>query len=113
MSAPHLSCHGKGPKQRITPLTRRTVAVLQAWMTEHAAEPTDPLFVTRSGHPLSRDAIEHRVALHAHTAERSCPTLASKKITAHTLRHYVNGWAMWPARVFPLTAAPRDPFPAT
>ena len=86
-SAPHLSCHGKGRKQRITPLTRRTVAVLRAWMTEHAADPTDPLFVTRSGHPLSRDAIEHRVALYAHTAERSCPSLASKKITAHTLRH--------------------------
>jgi site-specific recombinase XerD len=86
-SAPHVSCHGKGRKQRITPLTRRTVAVLRAWMTEHAAGPSDPLFVTRSGNPLSRDAIEHRVAHYAHTAERSCPSLASKKVTAHTLRH--------------------------
>jgi site-specific recombinase XerD len=86
-SAPHVSCRGKGRKQRITPLTHRTVAVLRAWMTEHAAGPTDPLFVTRSSNPLSRDAIEHRVAHYAHTAERSCPSLAAKKITAHTLRH--------------------------
>jgi integrase/recombinase XerD len=86
-TAAHISCHGKGRKQRITPLTRGTVAVLRAWMTEHAAEPSDPLFATRSGHPLSRDAIEHRVALYAHTAEQSCPSLTSKKITAHTLRH--------------------------
>jgi site-specific recombinase XerD len=83
----HVSCHGKGRKQRITPLTCRTVAILRAWMAEHAAGPTDPLFVTRSGHPLSRDAVEHRVALYARTAARACPSLASKKITAHTLRH--------------------------
>lgn len=86
-SGAHVSCHGKGRKQRITPLTRRTVAVLRAWMTEHTAGPGDPLFATRSGHPLSRDAIEHRLTLYAHTAERSCPSLASKTITAHTLRH--------------------------
>jgi integrase/recombinase XerD len=86
-TAAHLSCHGKGRKQRITPLTRRTVAVLRAWMTEHAGQPGDTLFPTHSGHPLSRDALEHRVALYAHSAARCCPSLASKKITAHTLRH--------------------------
>jgi integrase/recombinase XerD len=86
-TAAHVSCHGKGRKQRITPLTRRTVAVLRAWMTEHAAQPGEALFATRSGQPLSRDAVEHRVALYAHEASRSCPSLASKKTTAHTLRH--------------------------
>jgi integrase/recombinase XerD len=86
-TAAHVSCNGKGRKQRITPLTRRTAAVLQVWLTEHAGQPHDPLFPTRSDQPLSRDAIEHRVALYAHAAERSCPSLASKKITAHTLRH--------------------------
>jgi integrase/recombinase XerD len=64
-----------------------TKSVLRAWLTEHAGQPHDPLFPTRSGQPLSRDAVEHRVALYAHAAERSCPSLASKKITAHTLRH--------------------------
>lgn len=86
-NAAHVSCHGKGRKQRITPLTRRTVAVLRALMTERAPQPDEPLFATRSGQPLSRDAVEHRVALYAHIAERSCPSLASKKVTAHTLRH--------------------------
>jgi site-specific recombinase XerD len=86
-TAAHVSCHGKGRKQRITPLTRDTVAVLRAWMTERAGQPPDPLFVTCSGRPLSRDAVEHRVSLYAHAAQRSCPSLASKKITTHTLRH--------------------------
>lgn len=86
-TAAHVSCHGKGRKQRITPLTRRTVAVLRAWITERTPQPGEPLFATRSGQPLSRDAVEHRIALYADAATRSCPSLASKKITAHTLRH--------------------------
>jgi hypothetical protein len=28
-------------------------------------------------------------------------------------RHYVNGWVMWPAGVFPLAEALRGPVPAT
>lgn len=86
-TAAHVSCRGKGRKQRITPLTRGTVEVLRDWMTERDSRPDDPLFATRSGHPLSRDAVEHRVALYVHAAERLCPSLASKKITTHTLRH--------------------------
>jgi integrase len=42
--AAHVSCPGKGRKQRITPLTSRTVAVLRAWSTEYAGRPYDPLF---------------------------------------------------------------------
>jgi integrase/recombinase XerD len=33
-AGPHVSCLGKGRKQRITPLTTATVAVLRAWLTE-------------------------------------------------------------------------------
>jgi hypothetical protein len=28
-------------------------------------------------------------------------------------RHYVDGWVMWPVRVFPLAGVPRGPVPAT
>jgi integrase/recombinase XerD len=83
----HVSCHGKGRKERITPLTAGTVAVLRVWTAERAGNPTDPLFPTRRGQPLSLDALEHRVAHHAQQAVRTCPTLAAKKITPHVLRH--------------------------
>jgi site-specific recombinase XerD len=86
-TAAHVSCHGKGRKQRITPLTSSTVAVLQSWIAERSSHPRDPLFPTSTGHVLSRDAIEHRIALYAHAAGQSCPSMSSKKITAHTLRH--------------------------
>jgi integrase/recombinase XerD len=83
----HVSCLGKGRKQRITPLARGVVAVLHAWQTERGGAPTDPLFPTRRGTPLSSDAVQQRLATHAATAALSCPTLASKKVTPHVLRH--------------------------
>lgn len=83
----HLVCHGKGRKDRITPLTIPTVKILRAWLSECDAGPTDSLFPTRTGKPLSRDAIEHRIALHVATAAATCPTLAKKNVTAHVLRH--------------------------
>ena len=82
----HVACHGKGRKDRITPLTATTVAVL-GWFTERAGEPGTSLFPTRTGHPLSRDAIEHRIAHYTSVAANRCPSLRSKTITAHVLRH--------------------------
>jgi integrase/recombinase XerD len=84
---PHVACHGKGRKDRITPLTGSTVAVLRDWLGEHRGDPDAPLFPTRRGNKLSRDAIEHRLARYAAQAAAGCPSLRGKTITAHVLRH--------------------------
>lgn len=83
----HVSCHGKGRKDRITPLAKSSVRVLTAWIAEQGPSPGHPLFPTRHGQKLSPDAIERRVAVHVATAARACPSLAAKKVTAHVLRH--------------------------
>jgi integrase/recombinase XerD len=83
----HVLAHGKGRKQRATTLTRETVAVLRQWLKERQGQPEDPLFPTRQGRPLSRDAIELLLAKHAAVAARDCPSLKSKRVTPHTLRH--------------------------
>jgi integrase/recombinase XerD len=83
----HLRAFGKGRKERVTPLTSQTAAVLRAWMRESPGQPGDPLFPSRDGGPLTRDAIERRLAKHVATAQRSCPTLRSKRVTMHVLRH--------------------------
>jgi site-specific recombinase XerD len=83
----HVACHGKGRKDRITPLTRDTVGALRGWLTERAGQPDDPLFCSRRDTPLSRDAIERRLAIHTARATAGCPTLRDKKVTAHVLRH--------------------------
>jgi integrase/recombinase XerD len=83
----HLSCHGKGRKDRVTPLTSGTIATLTAWLEERAGDPDDRVFPTSRGRPLSRDALEHRLTTYLPIATRTCPSLADKKITLHVLRH--------------------------
>jgi site-specific recombinase XerD len=83
----HVNCLGKGRKHRITPLIPITVATIKVWPAERAGHPSDPLFPTRQGKQLSHDALERRLAKHANTASRSCPSLAHKTITPHALRH--------------------------
>jgi site-specific recombinase XerD len=78
---------GKGRKTRRTPLTPAIRTVLKAWLSERAGAPDEPLFPTRTGTRLSRDAIEHRLAIHLQAAATKCPSLNAKHITMHTLRH--------------------------
>jgi integrase/recombinase XerD len=83
----HLRCWGKGRKERATPLRPRTVSVLRTWMQQCAGHPEDPLFPTRRGTPLSRDALASLVAKHAAVAAQGESSLANKKVTPHVLRH--------------------------
>lgn len=78
---------GKGRKERRTPLVPLTVNVLRSWLIERRGAATDPLFPTSTGRPLSRDAIEHRIAHYAAKACATCPSMRTKHVTAHTLRH--------------------------
>ena len=78
---------GKGRKERHTPLIPTTRTILKAWLTERSGAPTAPLFPTTTGRRLSRDAIEHRLAHHLTLATKACPSLRTKNITTHTLRH--------------------------
>ena len=86
-TGPHLHCHGKGRKQRVTPLTRQTAQVLRVWQQERAGNPDDPLFATSRGSRLSRDAVAWLLAKHVATAAHACASLNAKTISPHTLRH--------------------------
>lgn len=83
----HVHCVGKGRRQRHTPLLPLTVEVLAAWLAERGGESGDPLFSTVTGRPLSRDAVERRIARHVTAATEHCPSIGTKHVTAHTLRH--------------------------
>ena len=83
----HVRCRGKGRKDRCTPLSKGTIAVVRTWMQEHGGAPADPLFPARRGSALTRGAVEDLVAKHAAAAQRRCPSLATKHPTPHTLRH--------------------------
>ena len=83
----NVRCEGKGRKQRAVPLATTVQALLRSWLTERAGLPHDPLFPTRTGRRLSRDAVALRVSTHADTAAKQCATLLGKRIHPHVLRH--------------------------
>ena len=83
----HVRCHGKGRKERCTPLRQDTVATLRAWLQERQAQPSDPLFPNARGGSLSHDGLAYLLAKHLVTARAKCPSLQNKRVTPHTLRH--------------------------
>lgn len=85
----HLIVHGKGRKDRITPLNHATVATLRRWHTENPGHAgTSPVFSAQgSTRTISVDAIAARLRIHTTTAAGTCPTLAGKNVSPHTLRH--------------------------
>jgi site-specific recombinase XerD len=83
----HIRCTGKGRKERCVPLTASTAAILRVWMQERGGLPNEPVFPTRTGRQLSQDAVEARLATYKSVAAQHCPSLETKRLTPHTLRH--------------------------
>lgn len=86
-TAAHIRCHGKGRKERCTPLTRQAVAALRSWLRESQATGSDLIFPSRRDGVLSRDAVERLVTKYTAIARRACPSLRGKTISPHVLRH--------------------------
>lgn len=84
-AAVHL--HGKGRKERVIPLWKRTAAQLREWLTQIDRTPDAPVFPNRAKRPLSRSGVEHRLQVAITTASARCPSLAARSISPHTLRH--------------------------
>jgi site-specific recombinase XerD len=85
----HVRCRGKGRKERCTPLRKEAVLVLQRWLHKRAGAPSDPAFPSSRGGSLSRDAVEDLLAKHVAAARKQCPSLKTKRVSPHVLRHAV------------------------
>lgn len=80
---------GKGRKSRTCPLWKNTGEILKKLIFERA-EPIkecDHIFLNRMGKPLSRFGICGIVTKYAAKAALKVPSLKSKKVTPHTIRH--------------------------
>lgn len=85
----HLRVHGKGRKDRITPLSSAGAITLRRWAAQHPSpHQHSPVFTAQgSTRPISTDAIAARIRAHTTTAAMTCPSLVGKNVTPHTLRH--------------------------
>ena len=83
----HVRCVGKGRKERCTPLTTHARVALQAWLKEPARREASALFPNVHGSRLSADSVQSLLAKHVRAASHRCPSLKSKRVSPHVLRH--------------------------
>jgi integrase/recombinase XerD len=86
-SGAHVRCHGKGRKERCTPLAKPTLRVLAAWIKEQGKDSSKILFPSTRGSPLSSDSVQYLVTKYATVAASNCPSLLKKRVSPHVLRH--------------------------
>lgn len=86
---PHASIfvRGKGRRERSLPLWKQTLGALRAWLAVRGTLAVPELFVNARREPLSRAGFEYILEKHVHTATKHCPSLATKRISPHVLRH--------------------------
>jgi site-specific recombinase XerD len=79
--------HGKGRKERCLPLWKETTSAVRAWLAVRGSFLSPELFLNAHGEPMTRSGFEYILRKHAETAARRCPSLSSKRISPHVLRH--------------------------
>ena len=83
----HLLCKGK--KHRSCPLWPETATALQAYLKQRT--PKEPgiehLFLNANGAPITRFGIRHITGKYAAAAQNQCPSIKTKTVNPHTIRH--------------------------
>lgn len=83
----HVRVIGKGRKERCTPLSKNTHAVLAAWAREPPLAENQPLFPNARGGRLSSHGVHYLLNKHVMTDIVKCPSLKNKRVSPHVLRH--------------------------
>jgi site-specific recombinase XerD len=83
----HVRVIGKGRKERCTPISKNTLAVLKAWLRDPQRSDGDLVFPSVRGERLSVHGVQYILDRHRVTAAKVCPSLRPKRVTIHRLRH--------------------------
>lgn len=80
--------HGKGRKLRSIPLWKSTVVEIRAWLRLNPVLRGEAaLLPNRDGQAMSRSNVTQRLSLAVTRAAAEQPSLATKRVSPHTLRH--------------------------
>ncbi len=78
---------GKGRRERELPLWRQTKAVLNQWLDVRPVVNNRYLFLNARGRAMGTDGFAYILKRHVASAARTVPSLTSKRVTPHVLRH--------------------------
>lgn len=86
---PQVKLTGKGRKERVNPLWKKTATAVNQWLTSRkkAGITSEYLFVNSHRRKLSRFGIAHILDKYVTRAAESCASLTKKNVTPHTFRH--------------------------
>ncbi|MCI0416047.1 site-specific integrase [bacterium] len=79
--------HGKGRKERCLPLWRETESTLRSWLAVRGEICIPELFLNARGEPITRSGFEYILDKHVQAAAKYCPSLLTKRVSPHVLRH--------------------------
>ena len=80
--------HGKGRKERTTPLWKSTVREIRGWLQQNPLLVSDSaLLPNRYGHAMTRFNVTQRLKIAVDKASKTYKELSNKKISPHTIRH--------------------------
>ncbi len=79
--------HGKGRRERCLPLWKETASALRAWLAVRGAVSAPELFVNARGIAMTRSGFEYILRKHAKRAAVRRPSLSTKRVFPHLLRH--------------------------
>lgn len=82
-----VTIRGKGRKERCLPLWKDTARDLRAWLSVRGAVRVPELFVNAQDEPMTRAGFEYVLDKHVRAAAEACPSLRSRSISPHQLRH--------------------------
>jgi site-specific recombinase XerD len=82
---PSVRLHGKGNKFRTCPLWPITATSLSRLITDRGK--SDAVFLNRVNQPLTRFGIHRLVTQYAKLTTMKVPSLATKRVSPHTIRH--------------------------
>jgi len=89
-ASPCVHLRGKGRKQRTVPLWNTTIVEIRAWLRRNPSlKENAPLLPNRYGRAMTRANVNQRLSLALARAAEVHPSLATRSISPHSIRHYV------------------------
>lgn len=84
---PTVTVHGKGRRERSLPLWKETASAVRAWITVRGEALVPELFLNARGEAMTRSGFEYILRKHVRTTSKRCPSLLTKRVSPHVLRH--------------------------
>jgi len=78
---------GKGRRERVLPLWKEAATALRAWLAVRGTAAAPEVFINVRGEAMTRSGFEYILDCHVKSAVLKCPSLRTKSVSPHVLRH--------------------------